>query len=163
MLGPIAWLLTWSTYGTWLYGDARGSYNRKGLGRATKFVAPNIRLEALHRSRLKHDPLLIDPGMRRVTRLAIEAECAFRKWTLHALNIRTNHVHVVVPALATPSRILQAIKAATTRELRAKGLIAATRPVWTVSGSKTWLLDEEERADAIDYVLNQQGPDLPEA
>jgi hypothetical protein len=162
MLDPIGWLLTWSSYGTWLHGDPRGSYDRKGRRRATKFIPPDIRLEALRRSQLEYPPLLIDAPMRRVIRLAIEAECDFRKWKLFALNVRTNHIHAVMPAIVPPSRMLQAIKAAATREVRTAKLLEPGRPAWTSSGSKTWLLDEQERADAIDYVRNRQGPDLPE-
>jgi REP element-mobilizing transposase RayT len=163
MLDPLGWLLTWTTYGTWLQGDARGSYDRKGRRPGTKFIAPDIRFEALRRSQLKHPEVLIDPPMRRVIRLAIEAECAFQKWTLLALNVRTNHVHAVLPAIVQPARMLQAIKSAATQDVRKQGLLDQTQPIWTSGGSKTWLLDEQERANAIDYVKNQQGPDLPEA
>jgi len=163
MRDAIGWLLTWSTYGTWLHGDKRGSYDRSARRPAPRFVAPNIRFEALRRSQLKYPPLLIEPAMRRVIRVAIEGECEFWHWTLHALNVRTNHVHAVVDSATSPTRMLQAIKAKATRNLREEGLTEAGRPVWTPGGSRTWLLNPQELADAIDYTRNQQGPDLPEA
>lgn len=161
MLTPIAYLLTWTTYGTWLHGDERGSYDRKAKSRRSKFLPPDIRFEALRRSQLKHPPLLIEPPMRRVVRVAIEGDCDYRNWHLYALNVRTNHVHAVLGYHADPSRMLQTLKGRATRKLREAGLVDPDRPVWTPSGSKTWLLDEDELRDAIVYVLHRQGPDLP--
>jgi REP element-mobilizing transposase RayT len=162
MFLPIAWMLTWTTYGTWVHGAPRGSIDRHAKRPVSKFVKPDFKFEALRRSQLKHPPLLIEPDMRKVIREAIEQDCKFRKWHLYALNVRTNHVHVVVPNAAPEDRMLHTLKARPTRALREKRLVARDRRVWTPGGSKTWLLDEEELGNAIHYVLYQQGNPLPE-
>ncbi|MBX3473743.1 MAG: transposase [Planctomycetes bacterium] len=159
---PKAWLLTWTTYGTWLHGDDRGSWDRKRDPEATEFVAPNIRLLALRRSQLKREPLVISPAMRKVVREAIEQDCEFRKRHLYALNVHSNHVHAVIANVALPEKLLHAIKACATRQLRKAQLIGPDRPVWTTGGSHTWLFNDNEFQMAVDYVRNQQGDPLPE-
>lgn len=141
---PKAWLLTWTTYGTWLHGDERGSWDRKRNPKASEFVAPNIRLLALRRSQLKYEPLLINPAMRKVMREAIEQDCEFRKRHLYALNVRTNHVHAVIANAAPPEKLLHALKARATRQLRKAGLVEHDRPVWATGGSHTWLFNDTE-------------------
>jgi REP element-mobilizing transposase RayT len=162
MSTPIAYLLTWTTYGTWLHGDERGSVDRKAKRPFRNFVPPNPRFEALRVEQLKFPPLLIAPKMRRVIREAIEQDCEFRQRKLFAVNVRTNHVHVVIAHAAAPDKMLHALKSRCTRMLRKSKLLDPAQPVWTSGGSKTWLLNEEERADAIHYVLHEQGEALPE-
>jgi hypothetical protein len=41
---------------------------------------------------------------------------------LHALNVRTNHVHTVVTASRKPEQVLNGLKANATRQLRNEGL-----------------------------------------
>jgi len=159
----IAYLLTWTCYGTWLHGDERGAVDRKAGKPFRKFVPPDPRFEALRRDQLQHPAVLITPPMRRVIREAIEQDCEYRKRWLFALNVRTNHVHVVIANAAPAHRMLHALKAISTRRLRAVGLTQPDQPVWTSGGSKTWLLDKEELEDAIHYVKHEQGNPLPEA
>ena len=45
---PLAYFITWTTYGTWLPGDERG-WNRKGLA---EMQAGNSRLESAARGKM---------------------------------------------------------------------------------------------------------------
>ncbi|MCA8915085.1 MAG: transposase [Planctomycetes bacterium] len=159
---PIGFFFTWTTYGTWLHGDDRWSVNRKGETIREKFLAPNLTLERTHRSLLKHGQTLLSGPMRRAVREAIERDCEHRGYVLRAVNVRTNHAHMVVLATADPARILNTLKAWATRALREAGLVDKDTSVWTKGGSRRWLWNAEDLAAAADYVINGQGPDLPE-
>ncbi|MCC6574001.1 MAG: transposase [Planctomycetes bacterium] len=157
------YMLTWTTYGAWLHGDERGSYNRKAKSIADHEVAPNPRLQKLRSDQLKNAPVLLDGPMRKVVRLAIEDACAFRDCKLLALNVRTNHVHVVLPLQMPAKRLLHDLKARATRALRDAGLVVRTDAVWTSGGSTSLLYGNKSLADAIEYVVKGQGAPLPEA
>ncbi|MCZ7607258.1 MAG: transposase [Planctomycetota bacterium] len=154
---PIGYLITITGYGTWLHGDERGSMDRKH-----GFVAPDFKLEEHRRSHLNHDPMKFDANMRKVIREAIEADCLYRQRHIEAINVRTNHVHVVVLTSEDPSLVVKNIKAWATRQLRKEGLVAADRPVWTEGGSKRWLWNRDDVRAACMYVMDCQGDDLPE-
>lgn len=158
-----ALMLTWTTYGTWLQGDERGAYNRKGETLKSHYIAPDARLEELHRKRMTDNALTLDAAMRKVVRLAIEECCAFRGWPVLALNVRSNHVHIVVPPRAEGRDMLHDLKARATRKLREAGLVRANQSVWTRGGSVSRLNSEASVAKAIEYTKHGQGPDLPEA
>jgi REP element-mobilizing transposase RayT len=152
------YFITFTCYGTWLHGDKRGSHDRK----THQQFAPDPALEAQMRLRMNHPPFELTGPMRKTVREAIIEHCGFKAWMIHELNVRTNHVHLVVSAEASASRVLNAVKAYATRALREAGLVDAGRPVWTERGSKSSLETEEDFQSACAYVRDGQGPDLPD-
>ena len=108
---PIAYLITFRTYGTWLHGDQRGSvdkyHNKYGAPRAV----PSADRELVHHERLKSPPFLLNAKSRSVVESAIHEVCKFREWSLFGLAVRTNHVHVVNGANAPSSKMLNNFKA----------------------------------------------------
>jgi REP element-mobilizing transposase RayT len=156
------YFLTFTTHGTWLHGDERGSTERRGKHKRGKTLPPDLLLEAANRRRMKHPPLTLDAGQRGCVRRAVEDDCDFRKRTIVALAVRTNHVHLVVEAMDPIESVLQNVKAWATRRLHEKELVQADRPIWTESGNKIVLRDVVAVTRAVDYVKNQQGEALPE-
>lgn len=68
--------------------------------------------------------------------------------------------HVVVTADTLPGRVLNALKANATRQLRADGLWAHSFGPWADKGSDRWLWNEQSVARAVEYVLFGQGDQL---
>jgi hypothetical protein len=122
---PLAYLITFRTYGTWLHGDSRGSKDRHQKGYDTPTIPPNSRWRGYNQLRLAHPPVLLDAAQRRCVKGAVASTCAIRGWALQALNVRTNHVHAVVSAPCLPESVLRDLKAYATRAMRA-ALMAQT-------------------------------------
>jgi REP element-mobilizing transposase RayT len=158
---PLAYLISFRTYGTWLHGDERGSMSRKQNIYGTPRIAPNPRLQQAEAKQLKHPPVRLDARQRPAVEAAIREVCENRKYWLRAINVRTNHVHTVVSALLKPEPILQAFQAYATRRLRKLGLLARNIKPWSRHGSTPYLWKQRHVERAIDYVLNGQGDDLP--
>jgi REP element-mobilizing transposase RayT len=158
MADPLGFLLTWTTYGTWLHGDENGSVNRdNNVVGQPRIPANAIRVETLH-AKLSQPPLTLDNAMRATAEAGIRAHADFRGWLVVAANVRTNHAHVVIGRTGEyhPDEILKQLKGAATRLLRSSGLVEPVRRVWTDGGSKRWLNDDDSFAKAVDYVLNRQ-------
>ena len=160
---PLAYLITFRSYGTWLHGDERGSIDRFH----NRYKSPYIeRNENWHRHNvqiLEDEPVVLDESRRRAVDHAIRETCTVRKWHLHALNVRTNHVHAVVAiGLIAPERALSAFKANATRQMRQDGCWRRTSSPWAEGGSKRYLWNEQSVAKAIEYVLYAQGDELPD-
>ena len=152
---PLAYLLTWTTYGTWLRGDPRGSVgfdNRWGAPHA----APDAARVARDTARLAAPPLVLGIEARSVVDSAVRDVCNHRGWQLHAINARSNHLHVVVAGPHTPEKIMADLKAWSTRRLREAGMVSADRRVWTRHGSTRHLLDPANVERAVDYVVRMQ-------
>ena len=105
---------------------------------------------------LKCEPVVLDAARRKSVEAAIRETCALRKWTLHTINVRTNHVHVVVSIGAKRSELaLNVFKANATRQMNYSP--------WVDKGSRRNLWNELSLERAIDYVINGQGDELPES
>lgn len=158
---PVAYLITFRCYGTWLHGDARGSVDRHRNVYGSPRIPGNRPWRNHNVQSLKGSPVRLSKKQRSVVRKAINGTCNIRRWALYAINVRTNHCHVVVFGLCGPSKILNALKANATRELRAMGLWRRNGSPWADGGSKRYLWTEEQLCAAIDYVELGQGDIFP--
>ena len=160
---PLGYLITFRCYGTWLHGDQRGSIDRFHNRYTSPYLPPSDRRRIRNERELKSDALTLDAKQRKSVDRAIRETCTYRHWRLHAINVRTNHVHVVVAiGQAKPERALNALKANATRQMREDGNWKEPHSPWADKGSNRYLWNERSLALAIDYVINGQGDDLPE-
>ena len=98
-----------------------------------------------------------------VSRRLFAKPVLLRNWLMHAINVRTNHVHVVVAiGTARPEQALNALKANATRQLRQDGQWRRQQSPWADKGSRRRLWNVRSIERAIDYVINGQGDRLSE-
>jgi REP element-mobilizing transposase RayT len=159
---PLAYLITFRCYGTWLHGDERGSVNRfRNQHNSSRLPHEKAWIET-NTKRLKGEIVTLDAKKRDTVEKAIRETCEFREWNLKAINVRTNHVHLVVSiGIKTPEIALNAFKANATRQMREDNCWQGDRTPWAAKGSKRYLWNEKSIELAIDYVMNGQGDDLP--
>ena len=154
---PLACLITFRTYGTWLHGDVRGSVDRITNIFDTPLLPPDRVRRRSEEQELQSAPVVLTADQRRVVETAVRNLCLHRGYALLAVNVRTNHVHAVISAACKPERVLEAIKAYATRELRQAGSMPATVKPWARHGSTRYLWKDKSVEKAIAYVLYQQG------
>lgn len=157
---PPPYFITFHTYGTWLHGDQRGSVDPAHNIYNTPTIAPDARRAAREAQTLRHEPFILDAQARAVVDSTIRAVATHRGWTIHALNVRTNHVHVVVSAAHPPERVMLDFKSWSTRRLTEAGLISSKTKVWSRHGSTRWLNTQHAFDRAREYTTSEQGPDL---
>lgn len=160
---PLAYFISFRCYGTWLHGDVRGSIDKYNNAYGSPKIAPNEHWNIISSARQKHAPVYLNAARRASVKNAIIDTCSKRNWHLYSSNIRTNHGHLVMANPGSkPELILSAIKANGTRQMREEGLWLNEHSPWSAGGSKRMLWNEPSIANAIDYVLNGQGDDLPD-
>ncbi len=153
----LAYFLTWTTYGTWLPGDERGWTKWHG--------GPQLPSEPLRQystAKMVESAITLDPPQRELVDATIRRHCEIRQWSLHALNVRTNHVHVVVTANDySPETVVEQFKAWCTRQLKASlasgnNSVKVRQHWWTEGSSRRTIKRESDVATAIEYVLEAQ-------
>lgn len=157
---PLGYLITFRAHGTWLHGDDRGSVDRFHNRYGTPDIPPNERWHGHNERMMKFAPVRLNRNRRTAIDNAISETCELRKWILHAANVRTNHVHVVVSAGCDPEVILCALKANATRKMKNEGCWESDNTPWAQKGSKRWLWTYNQLQAAIAYVLDGQGVPL---
>jgi REP element-mobilizing transposase RayT len=158
---PLAYFITIRTYGTWLSGDRRGSVDDEHRGFNTPFKQRDDFRANYQRRAMKSKPIVVTPAMRSIIEAEIQRTCSYRGWELLALNVRTNHVHIVVSAGVAPEAVMRELKVYATRALRTAGLTQSSVPGWASHGSTRYAWTESEAEACISYSLDAQGNDLP--
>ena len=157
------YLITFRCYGTWLHGDERGSVDRRYQNRyGDERIKPDFEMQARKAGLMKAESFFLRAAERQIVDAAIREVCSFREYLLFALNVRTEHVHVVTGNHGRPERIMDSFKAYATKALRSAGLLDANARAWSRHGSTRYLWTEDHIAAAVDYVVNGQGGDVPE-
>jgi REP element-mobilizing transposase RayT len=131
-MNPLAYHLIWTTYATWLPGDARGWVQSKTPG----VQPPDPKRERQAREHLTEPPVLLDAEQRSLVEQTIREHAAFRHWTLHAVNVRSNHVHVVATCDCPAERARDQFKLWTSRRLSERA--GLTAPVARKAGRRHW-------------------------
>ncbi len=151
MAPPLAYHLTWHTRKTHLPGAEQGWVRRGGGG----IQAPDWRLEVAAEEASPDEPVSLSDVQRAAVEEQIRETCRHRGWTLHAVNVRTTHIHVVVTASGVePELVMNQLKGWASRRLNA--LAGDKCHWWVYHGSTKWINSEEYLHTAIKYVLEGQ-------
>jgi len=120
---------------------------------------------------MTEDACILDEEQRRLVERTIADHCRIRGWELHAVNCRTNHLHVVTTANRDPDEVREQFKAWCTRKLkeleevrrknarllaRRAGEVTIRENWWAERGSARYIGDEDSLEAAIRYVLEGQ-------
>ena len=161
------WLLTWTTYGTWLPGEDRGfvSNVRDGPGPEVRHNIPGTPvdrampgLKAAAQSRMKGEPVALTADQAAEIVAQVIETAKYRGWTLLAVAVMWNHVHVVVavPGDPDPADLLRDFKSYAARRLNRRWGKPASGTWWTESGSRRILRGDGAVPGAVDYVARRQ-------
>ena len=163
------WFLTWTMYGNWLPGDARGfvSNVRDGEGPEVRHNKPGTEydsnlpgLQRAARAKVVGAPVRIAVAQAEALFEQFQETESFRGWRLFAVGIMANHCHLVVgvPGDPDPENLLRDFKSYGSRKLNTHWPRPASGTWWTESGSKRKLPTHESVLAAIRYVLDQEFP-----
>jgi REP element-mobilizing transposase RayT len=100
---------------------------------------------------------LFDKRQKEIVKKTVKEVCENRNYFLHAVNVLSNHVHIVVSAQTAPEKIFNAFKTYSTRNLRQQNFININTRVWSRGGSRRYLWKQRYVDLAIEYVLYGQG------
>jgi REP element-mobilizing transposase RayT len=154
----LAYLITFRCYGTWLHGEERGSIDRRHYHRfGTPGMPANKKILSDERRALTGQPMLLAKRQRKVVEFAIKEVCENRKYSLYAISVRTNHVHVVVGSARQPESVMNCFKSYATRRLRESHLLPHDVKPWSRHGSTRYPWTEAQVSNAIEYVVFGQG------
>jgi REP element-mobilizing transposase RayT len=162
------WLLTWRTYGTWLPGDERGFigpvvtpngqreiHNQPG----TPQEEPSAGLREYARSVMRAEPVILEPAHAAEVFSQLRETASVRGWSLLAIAILANHLHLVVQVTGDPggAALLRDFKSYASRRLNRTFGTPPGGSWWSESGSRRILRRSANVVAAIEYVRSQSG------
>ena len=96
----------------------------------------------------------LTPAQRAAVELTIRKHCHIRNWILHAVNVRSNHVHVVVTCACEGEKAMDELKLWGSRCL--SDLAGLTTPVARKAGRRHWWTEggDNNTIDETGYLEN---------
>ena len=144
MARTLGYLLTWTTYGTWLQGDERG-YVKDG-----EVLGANVAIKIDCRKNLKRAAVRLRRDERAVVREAILGAREKFDQKILAIAVCSNHVHVVCEYVDVPIGVVVSYyKNAGRMALKTMGFRGRA---WTKGYDKRFCFDEAALAERIRYV-----------
>jgi REP element-mobilizing transposase RayT len=147
MAKTIGYMITWTTYGTWLQGDKRGFFkNGEVLGE-------NKGLEAVNKEAQKYDAVTLNRRQRQIIETAILEEARRIGEKILAISVRSNHVHIVIDGGMNPvDEVVSGFKNAGYFAIRKEGSCGR---IWTRGYDKRYCFDKESLQERIRYAKGQ--------
>ena len=105
---------------------------------------------------MNEPPVLLTEPQRAAVENVIREHAAIRGWNLHAVAVRSNHIHVVVSAAAAPKLVRDQFKANATRVLKQFARPIENDKVWTKGGDIEFIDTEDELDNVVAYVTEAQ-------
>src|SRR4030042_5855847 len=100
MAKTVGYMITWTTYGTWLQG------RKQGFVKDGRVRGENIAIKKDCENKLESKPTELDRNERDIVRDAIlEAAKRFQQ-KICAIAVRSNHVHIVAEYVEVPMGVL---------------------------------------------------------
>lgn len=168
------WLLTNTTYGTWLPGDRRGSItsvrdlrpdDSRDAERRFEHDMPGqpwepeiLGLNRAAKEQMNGPPIYFNAEHAEIVLAQFQETSTHRSWMMHAIAIMRDHFHIVVQVAGDPDpkKVLADFKAYASRVLNRRFGVPPSETWWTSKGSKRKLVDDSYFANAINYVLFKQ-------
>jgi REP element-mobilizing transposase RayT len=140
----IGYMLTWTTYGTWLQGDKRG-YVKDG-----QILQADDKLKSVNEKQQKFETFKLNSNHKQIVKDAILAGAEMVNQKIIALAVCSNHVHLLVEASAESiEKVVHRYKSSGTFALRHKGI---QRKIWSDGFDKRFCYTDEEIEQKIKYI-----------
>jgi hypothetical protein len=144
MAKMVGYMVTWTTYGSWLQGDRRG-YVKKG-----EIQAANEKIEKANQVSQKSIKIKLNPQQKAIVRKAIKDEAKRIGHKIEALSVSTYHVHLAArPFKESIELIVSRYK---NISMFALGKQINNGRIWTRSFDKRFCFDDDSLNQRIEYV-----------
>jgi REP element-mobilizing transposase RayT len=142
----VGYMVTWTTYGSWLPGDKRG-YVDNG-----KILSGNVKILQRNRKRQKAPVVKLNAQEEEIVKQTIYAEAEKIDHKIEALVVYSNHIHLLaLPHTESIEEVVGRYKSVTIRALWQRGRKGR---IWTKGYDKRFCYSEPELAARIRYVQN---------
>jgi REP element-mobilizing transposase RayT len=100
MAKTVGYMITWTTYGTWLQGE------RKGFVKDGEVRGENVAIKKDCEKKLEHEPLRLGRREKEIVRNAIIGAAKRFEQKILAIAVYSNHVHIVCEYVDVPINVI---------------------------------------------------------
>ena len=140
----LGYMLTWTTYGSWLQGDKR-RYVKDG-----RILAPNPSLENKNKENMKYPKVSLTAAQREIIKQALIKESASLNQKIYVAAVGRSHIHLVTDCnFISAASAVSHYKNAARLAVWDNGFVGR---LWTKGFSVRYCFDEDQLNKLIQYV-----------
>ena len=144
----VGYMLTWTTYGSWLPGDKRG-YVENG-----KILSGDESILQRNKERQKSNNVKLNSKEKQIVNKAVLSEAEKIGQQVEALVVYSNHIHILTrPHKKSLEEIVSRYKSITTRALWGNGRMGR---IWTKGYDKRFCFTEDDIKKRTQYIRNHK-------
>lgn len=154
---PLAYHITFGTYGARLHGDSRGTVDREHNGFGDSILEHDLERLQEAAGRLRFDPIYFTAEQREFLESIIPSICDRGSWQHVVSAAGPDHVHVCLIAPVVPGdRIKPWLKRWLGEALSARWPLSKGASWWAEHGSVKWIFDEAYFQNVKKYIEDQK-------
>ena len=153
---PLAFHITFGTYGTRLHGDERGTVHRGMNKPGEPILGGDDQWLQVESSLLKFDPVRLLDVQRAVAEAAIPNICKRGGWRYHVAAARPDHVHVLLSATTDSKAVRRWFKRWLGESLSQRWKLPDGATWWAECGSIKWVWTQEYFDHVFEYIRRQR-------
>lgn len=140
----IGYMITWTTYGTWLQGEKKG-YVKNG-----EIMPGNDKLKSANQNQQKFQTFKLNPSQKQIVQNAILQEAQKIKQKIFAIAVCSNHIHIVAEVSSESiEQIVHRYKRLSTFVLHKAGL---NGKIWSTGFDKRFCYTNGDIEQKVQYV-----------
>lgn len=153
---PLAYHITWGTYGTRLHGDERGTVHRQMNEYGEPIIGEDQDWNFMESHLLRFPPRVLTHEQCLLIQDAIPDICVRGKWELRTCSAAPDHVHTILTARVDGKDIRKWLKRWVGEELSKTEPLLPDQTWWAECGSVKWVWTDDYYQRAYNYVSRQR-------
>ena len=153
---PLAYHLTFGTYGTRLHGDDRGTVHRSMNQPGDPIIGRNEDWEQVERRMLKFPPVILTSQQRVEIERVIPVVCARGGWMFCNCAAQSDHVHTLLRGSADGKAIRRWLKTWVSQAITERWPLVPGAVWWAECGSVKWVWTDDYLANVYEYIEGQR-------
>ncbi|MBI1335854.1 MAG: hypothetical protein GC164_02700 [Phycisphaera sp.] len=153
---PLAYHITFGTYGTRLHGDTRGTVHRSMNQPGDPIIGRDDKWQAIEKNLLRFEPVILTQPQRSEIETALPGIAERGGWSLHITAAQPDHVHVLLSTEHDPQAARKVLKRWLGQAVSIKWPLAPEQSWWSEGGSVKWVWDEGYFQNVFEYIRKQR-------
>jgi REP element-mobilizing transposase RayT len=153
---PLAYHITFGTYGTHLHGNPRGSVDRLHNVPGEPIIGTNAGWERMEASKLRFAPRYLNNDQRGFVEAMVPEICVRGGWDYHNAAAQPDHVHSLLSTDSDGQVVRRLLKRWLGDALSPRWPTQAGESWWSEGGSVKWVWTADYFNRVIEYIGRQR-------
>jgi len=153
---PLAYHITFGTYGTRLHGSDRPTVDRSQNQFGEPVIGKDLEWETIERSLLKFPPRILTVRQRQFVEETMPSICVRGGWEHITTAAAKDHVHNIIRATVDGQDVRKWLKRWISQAMNARWPLLPEQVWWAECGSVKWIWESDYLDRATDYVNRQR-------